>query len=1294
MPSGLLSHVNGGNFMAASSISLNFLPRPLRKALLDFQKEGVKFGIRKQGRCLIGDEMGLGKTLQAISIAYYYKDAWPLLIVAPSSVKFSWIDEIEKWLPEVEPHNLNLIRSGCDISNLGKALIHIVGYGLLSLGTSKLLLEALESHKFNIVILDESHYLKTKSAARTQHLHKLCRKAKHAILLSGTPSLARPRELYFQLDIVCPGKFDSFNKFVRRYCDAREVYYRGKRHFDTSGASNLNELYFLLKTHVMIRRLKKEVLTQLPPKRRQKVTFDISESTSKYKQALQQTMKEFKKCSAIIRGDADDPSIKSPLLEMNRLSTLLYKHTGLVKIGPVLKYIEDLAQGMESKFIVFFRHCAVRQEIEKKLVAMKIKYICIAGGVASGIRGDLVHSFQNDPKVRIAALSIEAASFGLTLTAAHHVVFAELHHTPGVIIQAEDRAHRIGQTLPVNVHYLIARGTVDEILWSMIRRKIYVTSSTLDGKCKELQAEDGDEDQSRQLTACAAWIQDQEEDAGDLEDFVMEQLSSKTLKKDQSQRDLRSFFVATPSSSQSNSLECKTGSQRENSTSKKGVEQSLTMNSKEKPISVVDSDEDEFSAWDDLDDDILISEVSDSLETYEQKTPDQPSQLCVENPHNEDNLDCKSKPTGHLEQALEEEQCPLKPRMLKFKKVKDGKLSFTRSKKYTKLHHKESKCVHVSPLKFVGNDPESESQTMRGYLDEECEAEVVKPDERDDVSEEAVCSGENSRQKDRSFLESLQEADIECVAVVCKTASSKTQNICTTSDDNACEEIKQETSDEFDDWQHEERQDLKEEAVPNANEVDIFNSPERPPDSVTPTVLADSSCKLESGQEMTFSDKSSSGQSQCLDESCNQMETDSVYEIRNCPQTCTQEEKCLSEEGCTDDSVLNQSDFVSKGNGDRGSISALNKDGHKSVSHEVKSSHIGIKENTDEGKEGHRSNNLGNESAENCNMQSLKENAESSTASKFSNSAKCFLHNDTCKETVPNKITAGEASICMDKNSSNDLQVTSIWITQVVSPVSTVVEESVGSSSGESSLTSAKSTLQNDTCKENVPNTIAAGEASVCMDDDSSDDFQVSSIRNSQMAPPVCNEQKPSKGKKRKATKKSKTKTSTQEVRNRKNGQKTPVEWSCSACTFINDGQLLECSICFTPRVANEDSSSIANSKDLSFGISNLQSREDIEMVEVVDIAEVRVDSTNINSANENGGQNSVVAESDMLLEGADGSEQLATTCSNDTGKTVEGSAVHDLLIDSKAASRDASQVTKNSTFLEDKVWMGEQAGR
>lgn len=651
--------------------------------------------------------------------------------------------------------------------------------------------------------------------------------------------------------------------------------------------------------------------------------------------------------------------------------------------------------------------------------------------------------------------------------------------------------------------------------------------------------------------------------------------------------------------------------------------------------------------------------VSDSLEISEQKTPDQPSQPCAENPHNDDNLGAGSKSTAPLDQAIEEEQCPLKPKMLKFKKVKDGKLSFARSKNYTKLHHKESKCVHVSPLKFVGNDPESESQTLRGYLDDECETEIVKTEHRGDVSEKAVCSDENSKQKDRSFLESLQEADIECVAVVCKTTSSITQNVCKISDDNACEVIKQETNDEFDDWQHEERQDLKEEAVPNANGVDIFDTPGRAPDSVTPTVLA-------------------SAQSQCLDESCNQMETDSISEVRNCRQICTQIEKRLTRKGCTEDSVLNQSDFVSKGNGDRGSISALNKDDRKSMSHEITFSHVDAKENTDKGKEGHRSNTPENGNARNCcNMQSLEENVGSSSVGNISNS--CFLQNDTCKENVPNKIAAGVASVCMDNDLSDDLQVASIRNTQVVSPVCTVVEESVGSSSGESSLTSTKSISQNNTCKENVPNKNAAGEASVCMDDDSDDDFQVSSIRNSQMTPPVCDVQKPSKSKKRKAAKKSKNKTATQEVRNGNNGQKAPVEWSCSACTFINDGQLLECSICFTPRLADENNSSISNKDNLVFGISNQQSGDDIAMVEVADISEVRVDSTNINSANENGGQNGVIAKCDVLLKGAEGS-------SNGTGQTVEGTAVRNLLIDSKAASRDASQVTKNSTVLEEKA--------
>lgn len=103
-------------------------------------------------------------------------------------------------------------------SNLGKAIIHVIGYGLLSVGTSKLLLQALESQKFNVVILDESHYLKTRKAARTKRLHQLCKKAKHAILLSGTPSLARPREVSDFTKVYTISRLllgDTFSNYIK-----------------------------------------------------------------------------------------------------------------------------------------------------------------------------------------------------------------------------------------------------------------------------------------------------------------------------------------------------------------------------------------------------------------------------------------------------------------------------------------------------------------------------------------------------------------------------------------------------------------------------------------------------------------------------------------------------------------------------------------------------------------------------------------------------------------------------------------------------------------------------------------------------------------------------------------------------------------------------------------------------------------------------------------------------------------------------------------------------------------------
>ena len=299
----------------------------------------------------------------------------------------------------------------------------------------------------------------------------------------------------------------------------------------------------------------------------------------------------------------------------------------------------------------------------------------------------------------------------------------------------------------------------------------------------------------------------------------------------------------------------------------------------------------------------------------EENTPGKHNEVCMENPQIDvqGSLNDTGKPDPPLERATEEHR-PLKPKMLKFKKVKDGKLSFTGSKNYTKLHQKESKIVHVSPLKFVGNDPDSESQTLRGYLDEECEPAIVKTEQVDDYSVVGG-SGGDSGQKESGFLASLQEADIECVAVVCKRTSNIMQNGCQASDDSAFESGKKEVKDEIDD-RLKLRQDSKEDGDLNENKVDISDTPRKTLENVSPIELADSCCKPEEEQEQNSPLKSYSDKSHYSVESCNQMETDSISEIQNCDPSCTPNEERLSGESCAKARFFNQGEVVGESHGD------------------------------------------------------------------------------------------------------------------------------------------------------------------------------------------------------------------------------------------------------------------------------------------------------------------------------------------------------------------------------------------
>uniref|UniRef100_A0A8C6K9X0 Zinc finger RANBP2-type containing 3 n=1 Tax=Nothobranchius furzeri TaxID=105023 RepID=A0A8C6K9X0_NOTFU len=467
------------------SQQLSGLPPRLLQRLMPFQREGVEF-------------MGLGKTVQAIAVAYAYRQEWPLLVVVPSSLKYPWIEELERWIPELQPGDICLVENKSHIMGISSSKVTVLGYGLLTTD-ARPLVEALTRQRFAVVVVDESHYLKSRNAARTKILVPLIQSATRSILLTGTPALGRPEELFMQIDALYPRRFGTWTDYAKKYCNAHYRYFGTRRQWDCRGASNLEELHQRL-SQIMIRRLKADVLSQLPPKTRQRIPFDLP------KEAAKEASASFAEWERLMKGlGSGVTTTDNPFTQVMGLVTQMYKQTAVAKAGAVKDYIKMMLEAEQLKLLVFAHHLTMLQACTEAVIEAKVGYIRIDGSVPSSERIQLVHKFQSDPETRVAVLSIQAAGQGLTFTAASHVVFAELYWNPGHMKQAEDRAHRIGQTSSVNVHYLIAKGTFDTIMWSMLNRKETVTGSTLNGRKEYLKADEGDKDKWDFLNFADAW---------------------------------------------------------------------------------------------------------------------------------------------------------------------------------------------------------------------------------------------------------------------------------------------------------------------------------------------------------------------------------------------------------------------------------------------------------------------------------------------------------------------------------------------------------------------------------------------------------------------------------------------------------------------------------------------------------------------------------------------------------------------------------------------------------------------
>lgn len=367
----------------------------LWSCLMPFQQQGAEYAINHMGRAHISDEMGLGKTIQAIAVAQYYRHEWPLLVVCPSSVRYNWKQELLSWLNDLNDTDINVIMSGSNKIDTNYA-VTIMSYDLCVRMDSQL-----RTTEFNIIIADESHYVKSATARRTQVVTPLIKRAKRALLLSGTPALNRPAELYTQIDCLLPGLLPTYKKFATRYCDGHQ----GRFGWEAKGGTNLTELYLLLTKHVMIRREKSAVLTQLPSKRRQQIIIDVPDSQKlkkKYKNKNNNDNSSIERLLAMaINGDDSISANNQPTLFS------LFRETGLAKLQGITDYMEVLIES-DIKFLVFGKHIAVLDGIEEKVKKQNIDYIRIDGSTKPELRQILATKFQNDNKVRVAILSTQA----------------------------------------------------------------------------------------------------------------------------------------------------------------------------------------------------------------------------------------------------------------------------------------------------------------------------------------------------------------------------------------------------------------------------------------------------------------------------------------------------------------------------------------------------------------------------------------------------------------------------------------------------------------------------------------------------------------------------------------------------------------------------------------------------------------------------------------------------------------------------------------------------------------------
>ena len=436
-------------------VSVDYSPYSHRMPY-DHQKIAIE-KLLGNDKFILADDMGVGKTTSG-TIAAIESKSTKILVICPATLKLNWKREIENYSKE----EIGIVEGKKWKS--GKFVI--INYDILknfhSIDKS---ITTILDENFDLIIIDEAHYISNPKAQRTKLVNNLCSKIKKVWLLTGTPMTSRPMNYYNILKLVDSRVAKNWVHYVKRYCDGYQIRKGNRKIWLTHGASNLEELRDRTKQKVL-RRLKEEIL-DLPDKIITPIFLELNST-------------EYQKEVGEYLDWANDNKNKSLTIQLSKLMKVR-QLIALEKLKNTYDLIDQCLE-QDKKVIVFTNFTEPLMQILSKYKKVAVP---LYGQMKKEDRQKSVDDFQNDPNVKVFVSNIVAGGVGITLTEAEVVIFNDLSFVPATMSQAEDRAFRIGQKKNVSCIYPIFENTIERIIYNIVQQKKRIIDTVMGDNMEE-----------------------------------------------------------------------------------------------------------------------------------------------------------------------------------------------------------------------------------------------------------------------------------------------------------------------------------------------------------------------------------------------------------------------------------------------------------------------------------------------------------------------------------------------------------------------------------------------------------------------------------------------------------------------------------------------------------------------------------------------------------------------------------------------------------------------------------------